>query len=288
MTLQETDPRTCAPAGLTTLERRHLPGALKLSQEMGWPYRFEDWETAATLGQGLVLERSGTVIGTALWWTYGQDFASAGMIIVTAAEQGCGHGARLFDGLLAATEGRNLFLNSTQEGFALYRRRGFSPWAQVLQHQGPLVDAVAPDASAALRPATAEDLPALRQFDAQAAGMPRHALIGELARTGRVMLSERAGRILGYSVARLFGRGHVVGPVVADTAEAAQALILAHLAHLQGQFVRIDVYAHDGLGEWLDSLGLRRVSEATAMVRGVLPEPAGDARIFALANQSFG
>lgn len=288
MSLQETQARTSGPAELTALERHHLPGALTLSQEMNWPYRLEDWETAATLGQGVVLERSGAVIGTALWWNYGQSFTSAGMIIVTAAEQGCGHGARLFDALLAANEGRNLMLNSTDEGFALYRRRGFSAWGRVLQYQGPLVDAVPPIECGTIRQATPNDLSAIQELDARAAGMPREAMVSELARVGNVMVREQAGRIVGYAIARKFGRGHVVGPVVADSAEAGRALILAQLARLQGQFVRIDVYAHDGLGDWLDSLGLKCVGQATAMVRGYLPEPVGDSRILALANQSFG
>ena len=88
------------PTELTAFETRHVPGALKLSQEMGWPYRSEDWEFAARVGEGLVLERSGEVIGAAMWWNYGQAYASAGMIIVTASAQGGGYGSRLFNGLL--------------------------------------------------------------------------------------------------------------------------------------------------------------------------------------------
>ncbi|TIM59394.1 MAG: GNAT family N-acetyltransferase, partial [Mesorhizobium sp.] len=79
--------------------------ALKLSQEMGWPYRQEDWEFAVTVGNGLVLERAGQVIGTAMSWNYGQAYATAGMIIVTGSAQGGGNGSRLFDGLLQATDG---------------------------------------------------------------------------------------------------------------------------------------------------------------------------------------
>ena len=79
-----------------------LPGGLSLSQEMGWPYRLEDWAFAARLGQGLALVREGEVIGTAMSWPYGEDFASVGMIIVTTSAQGGGNGSRLFDGLLAA------------------------------------------------------------------------------------------------------------------------------------------------------------------------------------------
>ena len=67
---------------LLPFARSHLEGALKLSQEMSWPYRIEDWDVALQLGHGFVLERAGTVIGTAAWWPYGETHASAGMIIV--------------------------------------------------------------------------------------------------------------------------------------------------------------------------------------------------------------
>ncbi len=135
------------PIELMKLEARHLPGALKLSQEMGWPYRLEDWEFAATVGSGLVLERAGQVIGTAMSWIYGKAHASVGMIIVTGSAQGGGNGSRLFDGLLEATQGRNVLLTSTEEGLALYKRRGFTAWGTVLQHQGLLTIAVTQGAS---------------------------------------------------------------------------------------------------------------------------------------------
>src|SRR5689334_23580707 len=80
---------------LVPFARSHLEGALKLSQEMSWPYRIEDWDVALQLGHGFVLERAGTVIGTAAWWPYGENHASAGMIIIAKAAQGRGYGARL-------------------------------------------------------------------------------------------------------------------------------------------------------------------------------------------------
>ena len=129
---------------------------------MVWPYRREDWEFAAAVGQGLVLERAGEVIGTAMWWNYGQAYATAGMIIVTASAQGGGYGSRLFNGLLEATDGRNVLLNSTEEGLTLYKRRGFTAWGTVLQHQGPLTVAVTPNARDDIRPATVSDLAAIQ------------------------------------------------------------------------------------------------------------------------------
>lgn len=274
------------PMELTKLETRHLPGALKLSQEMGWPYRREDWELAAMVGNGLVLERAGRVIGTAMSWSYGPTYASAGMIIVTGSAQGGGNGSRLFDGLLAATHGRNVLLNSTDEGLALYKRRGFTAWGTVLQHQGPLAVAVT-QTTLDIRQATVSDLAAIQAFDERATGMPRLSMVAALADAGKVVVIERGGRVAGYAITRKFGRGYVVGPCAAESVEDARLLILAQLAKLHDQFVRIDVYAEDGLGDWLASLGLERAGSATAMVKGQRPVSDGPAHMYALANQSF-
>jgi len=276
------------PTELTLFETRHVPGALKLSQEMGWPYRSEDWEFAARVGEGLVLERAGEVIGSAMWWNYGQAYASAGMIIVTRSAQGGGNGSRLFNALLEATEGRNVLLNSTEEGLTLYRRRGFTVWGAVLQHQGRLDVAVTTQVRDDIRPATVSDLPALQAVDERSTGMPRGPMVAALADVGDVVVIDRGGRIGGYAIARRWGRGYVVGPVAAESPEDAQRLILDQLSRLHGQFVRIDVYAEHGLSDWLEGLGLARVGGATAMVKGRRPAPDGAARMYALANQSFG
>lgn len=57
MAIQDERDTVGAPLELMQFEPRHVPGALKLSQEMAWPYRREDWEFALAVGQGLVLER---------------------------------------------------------------------------------------------------------------------------------------------------------------------------------------------------------------------------------------
>jgi GNAT superfamily N-acetyltransferase len=255
---------------------------------MAWPYRREDWEFAATVGQGLVLEQAGDVIGTAMWWNYGQSYATAGMIIVTASAQGGGYGSRLFKGLLEATDGRSVLLNSTEEGLTLYKRRGFTAWGSVLQHQGRLTVAVTPKAHNDIRRATVSDLAAIQLFDQRATGMPRPSMVAALADVGNVLVIDRAGRVAGYAIARKFGRGYVVGPVAAESAQDARLLILTALSTLHGQFVRIDVYAEHGLGDWLESHGLERVGSATAMVKGRRPVSDGTACMYALANQSFG
>jgi GNAT superfamily N-acetyltransferase len=266
----------------------HLESALQLSQEMSWPYRLEDWAIALELGQGFVLRNgAGAVIATAAWWAYGEDQASCGMIIVSKAAQGRGYGARMMDALLAAAHPRTITLNSTAEGLALYERRGFVRIGVIQQHQGvPSAPHQAPPASL-VRAMAEPDVEAVARLDRQATGWSRRQMLDRLIQAGHGHVLVRDGEPRGYAVSRLFGRGHVIGPVVADSAADARALIEAALARLGQVFVRVDTAATSQLGPWLESIGLGQVGDAITMVKGTHTPPAGPARMFALANQSF-
>jgi GNAT superfamily N-acetyltransferase len=209
---------------LVPFTRAHLPGGLRLSQEMGWPYRLEDWEVALELGQGFALERGGEVIGSAMWWPYGETHASAGIIIVAKAAQGRGHGALLMDALLAAAQSRSITLNSTAEGFALYERRGFATVGTIQQHQGvPARQHDAPPSSL-VRPMTAADAEAVARLDREATGWTRPKTLQMLAQIAQGHVLRRDGAPRGYAFCHLFGRGHVIGPVVAENLDDARAL----------------------------------------------------------------
>jgi predicted GNAT family N-acyltransferase len=265
----------------------HLAGALALSQEMSWPYRLEDWQVALQLGRGFVLQRAGTVIGTAAWWAYGEAHASAGMIIVAKSAQGRGHGARLMDALLAAVPSRTVVLNSTAEGMALYQRRGFVQTGVIHQHQGVLHRPPSAPPASAVREMLALDVDAVARLDRQATGWSRRAMLDRFIQMGEGHVLLRHGLPHGYAISRPFGRGHVIGPVVADNPADARALVRAALARLGHAFVRVDTAATSQLGPWLESIGLPQVGDASTMVRGKPLEPPGPACMFALANQSF-
>ncbi|WP_336744376.1 GNAT family N-acetyltransferase [Aureimonas altamirensis] len=266
---------------------RHLPGAHKLSLDLRWPYRLDDWAFAIELGQGFVLERQGEVLGTAAWFPYGDTCATIGMIIVADSVQGRGYGARLMDALLAAAGPRTILLNATPEGQALYLRRGFRPVGTIHQHQG-VVPATFEAASTAdiVRPMVPEDFDAMLRRDREATGFERRPLLERLLDVGEADVLRRDGEVAGYAVSRVWGRGHVVGPVVAPTPQDARLLIEAALSRLRGRFVRIDTDVETGLSPWLAEIGLLQVSDALVMVLGQMP-PTGPARVFALSNQSL-
>ena len=274
-------------AVLVPFAKAHLDGALRLSQEMSWPYRLEDWDVALQLGHGFVLLRAGVVIGTAVWWPYGDAHASAGMIIVAKGAQGRGYGARLMDALLAAAHPRAVTLNSTAEGLALYARRGFASIGVIQQHQGiPNKHHEAPS-TRLVRAMAASDFEAIARLDQEATGWARQPMLRRLIERGDGHVLLRDGVPRGYAISRLFGRGYVIGPVVAESPAAARALIEAALARLGRVFVRVDTAATSQIGEWLEAIGLPQVSDATTMVLGPQTQSAAPARVFALANQSF-
>lgn len=278
-----------SPAGaVIAMEARHLRGALALSQAVDWPYRLEDWEFAFNLGRGFVVESGGELVATALWWPYGPGHASAGMIIVADKAQRQGIGARLMDALLADAAGRTMILNSTVEGKALYTRLGFKPYDRVHQHQAVLATAPALDRSAPTRAVRADDLPALIALDEAAAGMNRGAMVKEIIGIADTLVIERDGRITGYGCVRRWGRGYVVGPVIARDPDDARVLIALLAARHVGDFVRIDVPLSSGLTDWLETIGLPCVNEVVSMSLGQPPQPAKNAKLFGLANQSLG
>lgn len=276
---------------LRAMTAADLPAAHALTDELRWPHRPADWEQAFGHAEGLVAERDGQVVGTALRWRWGRRHATIGLVVVAPACQGRRIGHRLMSALLEGLEGSSVLLHATAEGRGLYERLGFVRTGELRQHQGMALPAplVALGQGRRLRPATEADLATLRELDTLARGMPRPALIDELLREAdaTVVLDEDS-RARGFAVLRRFGRGHAIGPVVAPDGDGAQALI-AHLAGLNaGRFTRIDIDFDSGLAEWVESLGLLRVDTPTVMVRGAPLVNAPDARLYATVTQALG
>jgi GNAT superfamily N-acetyltransferase len=274
---------------MTALEERDLDQATALSAALNWPYRPEDWKFAHALGEGLALHQDDRLIGTGMRWNYGPDFATIGMIIVDSAFRGQGLGARLVDGLLHDVGQRSVVLNATLDGLPLYRRRDFIGFGQICQHQGIAGPVSLSASSHRIEPANEGDWPALVKRDRLATGMPRDHLLAALADCGDIsVLRGEDGSLLGYAVCREFGRGHVVGPVVARDSDRAMALLGYAMRDLAGSFVRVDTSARSGLGGWLEEHGLLKVDTVEAMVRGTLPTTHSNSVVFALCSQSLG
>jgi len=292
MTTLFTQAPEAGTAVLRPMTAADLDASQALSAELRWPHRPADWAQSFAHAEGFVAESGGRIVGTAQRWHFGPRHATIGLVIVSPACQGQRIGQRLMTALLDGLEGRTVLLHATAAGRGLYERLGFVRVGELSQHQGT-AQSVAPVAlppGCRLRPAGTNELPALQALDAQGRGMPRGALIADLlASADACVVLDQDNTPRGFAMLRRFGRGHVIGPVVAPDANGAKAMI-AHLVSTNaGNFTRIDIDQASGLMDWLESVGLPSVDAPTTMVRGALPEPQpGNARFFAAITQALG
>lgn len=276
------------PVRLAPLDASRLDEALALSRAVGWPHRREDWALNLSLGKGLAALRGDEIVGSALATFYGGAHATVNMVIVDERLRGTGLGGRLTRAALELAEGRETRLVATKAGLPLYEKLGFATIGPISQHQA-FVTRAAPPRDAEWT--DARDLPAISDIDRAATGMDRSALIARLAESGRLAVTRRAGAVTGYGAIRDFGRGAVVGPVAADGADAARALIELLLSSRPGAFLRLDTPQAQGLSPWLEALGLPQVGGGLAMRRPAPGAPLARAdsfKTYALASQALG
>jgi len=204
---------------------------------------------------------------------------------VEEASRGCGLGRKLMDAALALAGSRALRLVATDEGVPLYQKLGFEKTGTIAQHQGFARFAAAPGG---VRPARPADLPAIAELDRTAYGTNRANLVSHLAEIGSFAVLERAGGLAGFAALRPFGRGEVIGPVVAGDADDAKILIANFLALRDGAFVRLDTDVTTGLGPWLVEQGLAHVDGGIVMQHPVVATSVPHFTTFALASQALG
>jgi hypothetical protein len=163
---------------------------------------------------------------------------------------------------------------------------GFVATHQIVRHQG-VVGLV--DTPENVEWTGYHALAAIKALDNMAFGGDRNALHNALAKVGRFAVIRNGDDIVAFAATRPFGKGEVVGPVVAANAEQARDLIGFILAGKQGRFVRIDVPSQGGLSSSLEGWGLAHEGGVVAMVRGASRETqTPGVRTFVLASQALG
>ena len=280
------------PDGVTLrrLTAGDLEAAQALSREFQWPHRIEDWRFALDLGEGVAALRDGELVGTALHWLWGKRHATVGLVMVAPRMQGQRLGQHLMHAVMQGLEDRTVLLHATTEGRGVYERMGFGITGELRQHQGLAAPAqlMALPENMRLRPLGRNDAKALIALDAHGAGMPRDELMRQLLDQGETVVLAREGEAVGFSIVRRFGRGHVIGPVVAPDLEGAKALIGHWCSRFAGKFLRLDVDAASGLPAWLEAQGLPRVDTVTTMVHGGPLERGSEFGGWALVSQALG
>lgn len=264
-----------------------------LSISVRWPHRPDDWRRVIEVGEGIAaVDEIGRVLGSAMWFRQGPHFTMIGMMITSPRLQAHGAGRWLMRHVLERGDAPSFGLVATRAAHRLYVGLGFRALGAVHQCQGTVDRAVAPgDApDGILRPTTPADHAAIVALDAAASGVDRSAVLRNLSAVSEGVVLERHGAIVAFALCRAFGRGHVVGPVIAAGEGDAIAVVRAHLEGRVGSFVRVDTPEISGaFARDLAACGLPVFDVVTPMRLGEeMPPPPGPARIFGLASQATG
>jgi GNAT superfamily N-acetyltransferase len=243
-----------------------------LSTGVGWPHRPKDWDFLRRAGRGIVaVDGIGRVFGSAMWFPYSREFATIGLVITSPRTQAQGTGRWLMEQVFERCGGRNLSLNSTDAAYHLYLSLGFRKEAVVYQWQGEVVSPLppVPVLNGELRSLSAENLGEIAALDERAFGTNRQKLLALLLEGASICTLSRGREVVGYSMKREFGRGHVIGPIVASNDCDAIHLTAVHLSDLAGRFARVDTREQTGLfADFLQQSRLAMNDTVTTMSKG--------------------
>ena len=243
-----------------------------LSISVRWPHRPKDWDLLCRAGQGIVaVDGIGRVFGSAMWFPQGDDFATIGVVITTPRTQAQGGGRWLMDLALEQCGNRNLALNATHAAYSLYISLGFTTEAIVYMRQAeaPQKLPAMPALDGELQALSSDRLKEITELDRRAFGTNRERLLALLSENASIQTLSRGGDIVGYSMCREFGRGYVIGPMVARNDLDAVHLTAVHLRNLAGRFARVDTREKDGVfATFLEQCGLGIAETVTTMSKG--------------------
>jgi len=275
-----------SPIDIEIADVRHLPEFMALVADVAWPHTSEDVSSSLLLGRPWrAIDRdSGATIGVAVWWPMGPDYGRVGLVIVSPNFQGHGIGRAMMQKVMEDAGTRALTLLATEEGKPLYDKLGFKSVGLTQRHQGHYSHP--PTIENAAHPASIEDLSEIVALDARVTGFDRSAMITHMFDSGRTNLLRLGDHITGYAIARPFGLGHVLGPLIAQNEDDAEALFAATAGP---GILRIDrLVEAEKLGQFLEAKNLPGHEITHSMVRGAPPVGGGNGRIFTMASHAWG
>ncbi|MDG2406905.1 MAG: GNAT family N-acetyltransferase [Paracoccaceae bacterium] len=278
----------------TNLERLHSKDGDDvhgLCVAVNWPHRPHDVDLLLALGHGFVARDTiGRPLGAGMWFDYENDAAMIGMMMTHPKLQAGGLGREILAKIEATLAERHLRLNATGSAWRLYRSVGFRETGSVVQYQGIVRSDVGVVSTPEARIATHTDLPAITMLDKALFGTERAQVLAQLFEASQVHVTMSAGQITGFAMCRPFGRGDLIGPLVAACEDDAVTLARGFLQTHSGRFVRLDADArHKALGGFLNAAGLKNYDTVVAMTRGTHFGPeASDTQVYALASQALG
>jgi GNAT superfamily N-acetyltransferase len=291
--MAHSDPALAKEAPLRAAD---LGDAAALVAEAGWNQVAADWRIFLELGMVYAVRNSaGRVIATAATLSYGGRFAWISMVLVAGAYRRQGLARRLMNRCIQDLTAAAIVpvLDATPAGRSVYLALGFQDaWSyHRLAGRGTSKGRylpVPPDLH--IQPIDDATFEELCRYDATVFGADRSAVLARLR--GRAPAAElvvlRGGRVCGFLLGRHGRSAQQLGPLVAEDAAIAQALLARGLAGIDGP-VYIDLAdAKASLCAWLTELGFAAQRPLTRMLHRRSTSFEDAARTFAVAGPELG
>lgn len=279
-------------ATIKPIDVKHRPLLHELTVNVFWPHRAHDLDLFLSLGHGyLAFDEIERPLASAMSFPMGDDFAMLGMMVTMLRLQAQGAGRRLLRRIMRDCEGRDLRLSATRSGYRLYESAGFIPDTTIWQQQGMVRPFQLPSQGAGLtvRDMEAKDHAALFDLDAYAFGADRRAALEVLLTLSTGVVIERGGTICGHALMRKFGKGTVIGPVIAEDDAMAMQLVAPLIQRCEGQFTRLDTPVQsETFKAFLAAAGMGVFDTVTEMRIGRFRRSETGGMIYGLAAHSLG
>ncbi len=270
-----------------------IKGAMRLKEAAAWNQVEADWMRLLRLEpEGcFVDERAGVVAGTATAVRYGSDLAWIGMVLVHPEFRRRGIARALMQhtmGWLSESGVATTRLDATDMGRPLYKELGFSDEEAIERWERTAADCPAPKTQSRAGPLEALE-EGLAALDCRAFGYDRSALIQDLVSDETVVGVQSAA---GFAMGRPGSRAWFVGPCVACSATAAEALLSDLLAQPDREHAYWDLLPANAAATRLASgFGFRPVRRLVRMVHTASGGAASQfppGQVFATAGFEFG
>ncbi|WP_237213655.1 GNAT family N-acetyltransferase [Falsiroseomonas oryziterrae] len=277
-------------ATIRTLTPAEAEQAVEWAAAEGWNPGLVDLDCFLAQDPGLFLGsfEGGEIASVISATRYGTGFGFIGFYIAAPEARGQGYGIVVWYAAMRQLAGRLIGLDGVVAQQANYRKSGFQlAWNNIrFGGEAPSL----PPPRETIVPAAAVPFAALEALDATVFPAPRPDFLRAwIAAPGHVALALlRDGAVAGFGVIRPCRSGHKIGPLVAEDAAGAEALVAALVARVPPGPVFLDVpEPHAAAVALARRLGLAPVFETARMYTGAAPPVAMD-RLFGITTFELG
>lgn len=277
---------------LRALNLEDLNAAMALSIDAGWNQTEYDWTFMLEDEQNICVAaiNDGKLVGTAMALNYSNRLSWLGMVLVDKNHRGKGISKSLLQYVFERCK-TALKLDATALGEPVYEKFGFLPEYTIARMINTKLDAIHPHPNHLIKQASPTHIQVISALDEKVFGVDRSKLItyyvGQYP--NKAWILEEENSIRGFALGRDGYRYHHIGPVIADTAEHAIALITQALEKLIGKPVVIDVLSDKpDVIKLLEKCGFIEQRRFVRMYKEENTFASDTEKIFAIAGPEFG